>query len=78
MTALSTAQAKLRGQASDRGRFLRIDDVLATTGLSRATIYRLVADNEFPKQHQLTRRCVGWWEADVDAWLTARLHQKAA
>ncbi|WP_294292593.1 AlpA family phage regulatory protein [uncultured Sphingomonas sp.] len=70
MRAMSAA--KLRGQPSDRGRFLRIDDTIATTGLSRATVYRYIEKGDFPKQRQLTRRCVGWWEADVLAWLEAR------
>lgn len=66
------AEAKARGAPSARGRFLRIDDVIATTGLSRATIYRLVAAKDFPPQILLTARSVGWWEAEVVEWLEAR------
>jgi prophage regulatory protein len=65
------AAAKARGRPSDRGRFLRIDDVIATVGLSRTTIYRLIGEGEFPRQKQLTRRAVGWWESDIDIWLQA-------
>lgn len=61
------------GHPSSAGRFLRISDVIATTGLSRPTIYRLVADGEFPRQFALTKRCVGWWESDVAKWLQSRL-----
>ena len=72
------ALAKARGRPSDRGRFLRIDDVIATTGLSRRSIYRMVADDDFPKQHKLSPRSVGWWEADVATWLDSRLTDNIA
>lgn len=64
--------------ASGCGRFLRIGDVVDTTGLSRPTIYRLVQIGEFPRQHALTKRCVGWWEADVAAWIAERRAPAAA
>ena len=57
------AESKNLGRPSDRGRFLRIDDVIATTGLSRATIYRQIDAHAFPEQVRLTARAVGWWEA---------------
>ena len=66
------AEAKGLGCPSDRGRFLRIHDVIATTGLSRTTIYRLIAQREFPDPKRLTARCVGWWEADVVGWIEDR------
>lgn len=47
----NVAQAKQEGHASAAGRFLRIDDVIASTGLSRATIYRMMADSDSPSQH---------------------------
>jgi prophage regulatory protein len=67
------AQAKRDGSPAARGRFLRIDDVVATTGLSRATIYRLVKSGAFPRSWALTARAVGWWERDVELWLDSRL-----
>jgi len=71
------ANAKARGRPSDRGRFLRIDDVIATVGLSRTTIYRLIGTGEFPRPHQLTKRAVGWWESDINEWLQSRLDHAA-
>ena len=62
------AQAKALGAPSTRGRFLRIHDVIATTGLSRSTIYRLVDEGELPRQSRITKGTVGWWEADVVAF----------
>ena len=69
----TAAEAKQLGRHATLGRFLRIDDVIASTGLSRATIYRLIANRDFPAQHQLTKRSIGWWETDVEAWLRSRL-----
>jgi prophage regulatory protein len=70
---MNLAAAKRDGRQATLGRFMRINDVIASTGLSRATIYRLVASKDFPRQHQLTRRSIGWWESDVEAWLKGRL-----
>jgi prophage regulatory protein len=50
-------------------RILRIKVVLQRTGLSRATLYRKVADGSFPKQIQISTRCIGWRESAVEAWL---------
>jgi prophage regulatory protein len=62
------------GRPSELGRFLRLNDVVATTGLSRSTIYRMVDAGTFPDRVRLTAQSVGWWEADVAEWLQSRLH----
>ncbi len=54
-------------------RILRLDAVRDRTGLSRSTIYRFVTEGLFPRQVSLGARSVGWLEADVNAWLNARL-----
>ena len=51
----------------------RLPTVLQVTGLSKATIYRLLGRGEFPPRVQLSPRCVGWRAADVDAWLEERM-----
>ncbi|ALJ15319.1 MAG: helix-turn-helix transcriptional regulator [Sphingopyxis sp.] len=50
-------------------RMMRLDEVLALTGLSRATLYRKIASGTFPTQHKLAERCCGWRAGDVDIWL---------
>lgn len=50
----------------------RLPAVCEVTGLSKATIYRLVNAGEFPARVKLSPRCVGWRVADIDAWLEAR------
>jgi prophage regulatory protein len=54
---------------------LRLPAAKARTGLSRSTIYALVARGEFPKQISLSSRAVGWMASEVDAWLQARIAQ---
>ena len=50
----------------------RLPAVCEITGLSKATIYRLLARGEFPPRVKLSPRCVGWRVAEIDAWLAAR------
>jgi prophage regulatory protein len=52
---------------------LRCREVLRRTGLSRATIDRLMSAGEFPQQHQLSRGRVGWNEKEIDLWIRQRL-----
>ena len=51
----------------------RLPAVLEITGLSKATIYRLINRGDFPPRVQLSPRCVGWRVGDIDAWLERRL-----
>ncbi|MCS3434035.1 AlpA family transcriptional regulator [Klebsiella sp. BIGb0407] len=51
---------------------LRIKEVIARTGLSRATIYRQMACGRFPQCFSLTGeggRAVGWLEESVNGWI---------
>lgn len=73
-TRPNLAARKSLGRPSELGRFLRINDVIATTGLSRSTIYRMVDEGTFPDRVRLTAQTVGWWQADVAAWIESRLH----
>lgn len=51
---------------------LRMDEVERVTGLSRPTIYRRIREGDFPAQVRLSPGCVGWLDADVEAWLAGR------
>ena len=53
-------------------RILRRPDVEGLTGLSKATIYRLVANGDFPRPIQLGARAVGWRSGDVEQWIAGR------
>ena len=51
----------------------RLPNVLDRTGLSRSTLYALIAKRAFPSPVKLSVRAVGWRSADVDAWLDSRV-----
>jgi prophage regulatory protein len=56
-------------------RMLRLPDVLKRTALSRSQIYRLIEQDDFPKQVRLGERAAGWVEEEVDDWLRGRIER---
>lgn len=57
---------------------LRRDKVQERTGLSRSTIYAMMAAGSFPKPIPLGLRAVGWAESEIAAWLESRKAERAA
>ena len=51
---------------------LRLPAVKIQTGLSRSTVYAMMADGRFPKPVKLGERAVGWPEVEIAAWLESR------
>ncbi len=54
-------------------RFLRLNDVIAATGLGRSTIYKFMDEDIFPKTIPLGGRAVGWLESEIEEWMESRL-----
>ena len=55
-------------------RIERTKQVCARVGnISRATLYRWMADRDFPHPVRLTQRCTGWDSAEVDRWIAQRI-----
>jgi len=52
--------------------FLRMPSVIRRTGLARSTIYRLIAERQFPSPVRLAGRAVGWRLTDLDRWSAGR------
>ncbi|MDE0132225.1 MAG: AlpA family phage regulatory protein [bacterium] len=49
--------------------------VVAATGLSRTTLWRLRQSGEFPRPVRLggdSSRAVGWLRGDIEAWIHSR------
>jgi prophage regulatory protein len=65
---VSTAALKITAPI----RILRLPEVCKSTGLGRAMIYRLQAEQRFPKSVRITEHAVGWIESEVQTWLAAR------
>lgn len=53
-------------------RILRLNQVTETIGLSRASIYRLMKINLFPKNITIGIKAVGWIESEIEMWITER------
>lgn len=48
---------------------LRLSQVIAITGLSRASIYAKMNDGTFPQSRSLGARAVGWLSSDITEWI---------
>ena len=55
---------------------IRLKEVIKRTGLSRSTIYALMSKDQFPKQIQITERCIGWSEDIIHDWILQKLEQR--
>jgi prophage regulatory protein len=55
---------------------LRRKQVESCVGLSRSTLYQLIATGGFPAPVPLGSRSVGWVEAEVAAWLRDRIAKR--
>jgi len=51
----------------------RLPDVRVRSGLSRSSIYKLMAEGKFPQHIKLGERAVGWRSSDIDAWIASRV-----
>lgn len=52
--------------------FLRLPMVVRMTGLTRSTIYRLIAKSKFPGPVLLGERAVAWRRTDLERWCDTR------
>lgn len=50
----------------------RIKAVMAWTGLSRPTIYRLMKAGKFPKSVTIGGKTIAWRESDLLAWQASK------
>ena len=53
-------------------RIIRLREVIHQTGLSKATIYRMIKEGRFPGALRLGKRATGWREDEIDQWLAKR------
>ncbi|WP_026001056.1 AlpA family phage regulatory protein [Pseudoalteromonas sp. NJ631] len=51
---------------------MKLSEVLNITGLSRATVYRFMAKDEFPKSVSLGANSVAWVEGEVEDWILVK------
>lgn len=52
-------------------KILSLSEVALLCRISKTTIWRLQFYGQFPKHIKLSKRRVGWYEADILEWLKA-------
>lgn len=55
---------------------IRLPEVTQQTGLSKATIYRLINEGKFPKQFKLGQRSSGWLASEINQWVEQRIEKR--
>lgn len=53
--------------------FNRLNAVKLKVGLSRSSIYLMMAAGTFPKSISLGLRSVAWLDSDIDAWIDSKV-----
>ncbi|MBD2786524.1 AlpA family transcriptional regulator [Xenorhabdus sp. DI] len=56
-----------------RENLIRLSEVQRRTGYSKAWIYKLISDGEFPKQIKLGSRSIAFIESEIDNWIAQRI-----
>ena len=55
---------------------LRMPDVIQRTGLSRSTIYSLMAKGKFPRQIHVSENTTAWAAHEIEAYLAERIAER--
>lgn len=56
---------------------IRLKKVIEKTGLAKSTIYKKIAEGEFPTQISLGGKAVGWLKGDIDSWIERQIIKSA-
>jgi len=56
--------------------FLRRGPLLAKTGLTKTTLYRLIGAGLFPAPIKITDRSSAWCSDEVEAWMAQKLSDR--
>jgi prophage regulatory protein len=59
-------------------KFLSISEVIARVSISRATIYRQLAEGDFPKPVRISMQRVAFVEKEIDDWIAAKIAENRA
>lgn len=59
-------------------RLIRLIDVTQAIGLRRSTIYKYIAEGQFPKPVPLGGNRVAWVEQEVQDWIMERIEARDA
>jgi prophage regulatory protein len=57
-------------------RFIKLKEVMNITGLARATVYKYITNDRFPKSVSIGERAVAWVESEVQDWMLERVAER--
>lgn len=57
-------------------RLIKLNEVMKSTGLARATVYKYMNEGEFPKSVSLGARAVAWVESEVQDWIMDQITER--
>ena len=52
---------------------IRPREAMRRCGIGRSTMWKLIKEGDYPKPVKITRRNIGFVEAEVDAWVRQRI-----
>lgn len=55
---------------------LRRPEVVAATGLSYTSLFRLMREGRFPRPIRLSAKAAGWVRSEVETWLQERVAER--
>lgn len=61
-----------RDERRTKVKIYRMQEVATMLGLSKATVYKLIAAGEFPRGVKLGPRARGWTEKEIREWIESR------
>lgn len=53
-------------------RLIRRQEVEERTGLSRASIYTMMDEGQFPRPVRIGKRAVAWRQSEIEEWMASR------
>lgn len=57
-------------------RLIRLKEVMAMTGLARATVYKYIKKGIFPAAVSLGDRAVAWVESEIEEWILEHIAER--
>lgn len=57
-------------------KLIKLKQVMDCTGLARSTVYKFMADGQFPKPVKLGSKMVAWVESEVQEWIKQRMSER--
>jgi prophage regulatory protein len=66
----------VKGYEDKLMKIMRLDEVMACTGLGRSSIYKMISVGTFPKPVPLMNRSVGWVSYEVESWIISRIEER--